>query len=426
MPSVDYKWNGSQNFRMNGVAITEDTLRIKSNYTKSELMLRLILPTLCITYADMKFQNAIGGEQLNYPDSRVYGPKYFHPPVVIGGEKEIERLTYIRGARRVEIGEKQTSIEFPSWKELVIPRMRLSKKDQAEIELQVPETTIQLSEPLKVDIRQYADGRQVGGVSLKKPHPDWTPKKVQQIYDISIHVIDGIKNNALPKMEVVAWHWDPADKRFQLDKKYYTDEIGYIHDAARPSGELEAFVMHLQGHRAVVRCFRPLAGQKVRLHMKVWPMGEFKVPYAWNSDVSLSKMAEICGHSADAILKINGIKEEDLKASLKINLPCYLATYYLESWDNLDRVGQTFGYKDAKGLAQVNKVVALTGAEAINLPDWIFLYGAEKVTLDEIDHIFGLPTGSSRTVGRTYHPDLRLPYIGETVAVPSALFAGTL
>jgi hypothetical protein len=128
MPANAITWQGSHNFKLNGCAVHEDTLRVKSNYQKSERNLTLTLPTLCITYADMKFQNQIGGEQKLYPDSAAYGPVYFDPPVVINGEKEVERLTYIRGAERLEIGPKETKIEFHAWNELVIPRLRLSKE----------------------------------------------------------------------------------------------------------------------------------------------------------------------------------------------------------------------------------------------------------------------------------------------------------
>jgi hypothetical protein len=422
MPSTTCTWGGSHGFRLNGCAVHEDTLRIKSNYRKSEAMLRLVLPTLCITYADSKFQNAIGGEQKNYPDSDVYGPAYFAPPVSISGEKEIERLTYIRGAHRVEIGPRETVIEFPSWKELVIPRLRLSREKPVEGTLHVPNTVIAVTDPLKVDIRQFADGRHVGGVCLEKRHPEWRPPKVDQTYEAWVHVLDGITSRPLPKVEVDVWHWDPKQEGFRPGKRAFTDQFGNIRLPERPSGELEAFVVRLPGHRAVVRCLRPLAGQKVRLHMRVWPLTRTLIPYVWRKGDTLDRMVQFCGHAANTILEVNRLRKTDLKPKLRVILPCYAATYRLESWDDLDWVGKAFGYRDAQGLARVNGVEFLTGAEEIKLPDWYYLYAGENVTLDDIDDLFGLPKGSSVTVGRVFHPEPRLPFVGETVAVPTARF----
>lgn len=82
----------------------EDTLRVESNSREKERQFRLVLPTLCITYAKMDFANCIGGEKANYQASRSYGPAFFDPPVVINGAAEIERLTCIRGADRVVTG----------------------------------------------------------------------------------------------------------------------------------------------------------------------------------------------------------------------------------------------------------------------------------------------------------------------------------
>ena len=59
-------WKGEYAFRISGSGLHEDTLRIKSSYRKQEEMLKLVLPTLCITYADAKFQDSIGGEQENF------------------------------------------------------------------------------------------------------------------------------------------------------------------------------------------------------------------------------------------------------------------------------------------------------------------------------------------------------------------------
>jgi hypothetical protein len=275
-------WKGDYNFRLSGSGLHEDTLRIPSNNRKQERMLKLILPTLCITYADAKFQDSIGGEQENYPASQAYGPVYFDPPIKILGEEKIEKYTFIRGAHRVEIGPKQIIVEFPAWKDLVIPRLRLSQKEPAEALIDVPDTQIWADEPLQVTVMQYADGRHVGGVRMEKRHPDWKEPETKDTYSLWIRVIDGIDMEPLSKVMVDIFHWDPKLETqygkggFRLDEHKYTDKNGCIQIPNRPSGELEAYVVRKQGNRAVVRCLRPLPGQNVRLHMRVWPMNREK------------------------------------------------------------------------------------------------------------------------------------------------------
>ena len=87
-------WHGQQEFWLAGTDHHEDTLRIESNYSQAqaEHTLRLTLPTLCITYANMQFTNAIGGKQENYPSSSKYGPIFFDPPVVITDTEEVEKM----------------------------------------------------------------------------------------------------------------------------------------------------------------------------------------------------------------------------------------------------------------------------------------------------------------------------------------------
>src|SRR5687768_8027324 len=170
-------WGGDYPFRVNSVAVHEDTLRVTSNlvFNKEPQTLGLSLPTLCISYADAKFQNQIGGVQAGYPQSQAYGPAYFDPPVVINGSADVERLTYIRGAHRVTIGAKETLVEFRSDQRLVIPRLRLSKKDPTTCVVRVPAVPINPGEPLRVDVAQLADGRTVGGVRMEKHHPEYKP-----------------------------------------------------------------------------------------------------------------------------------------------------------------------------------------------------------------------------------------------------------
>ncbi len=386
-------WKGNYNFRLSGSGLHEDTLQIRSNYRKQEGMLKLVLPTLCITYADAEFQDAVGGEQENFPASRAYGHTYFDPPIEIIGPEKIERFTYIRGAQRVEIGPEKSVIEFNSWKDLVIPRLRLDQKKPAEAVLEVPNTQIAVSDPLKISIMQYADGRHVGGVQMEKRHPKWEPAAKKEVYNLWIRVIDGLNMNPLPEVVVQIYHWDPTVETpyghggFRLDDQKYTDGNGCVQISNRPSGELEAYVVKRQDSRAVVRCLRPLAGQNVRLHMRVWPM-----------------------------------KKERKRGTLTY----YNAIYYLEPWDTLDWVAKTFGYRDAKRLAHVNGYADVSELEkhpGIKLPDWHFFYAGEKFTLENFDAMFRLPKGSSVTVGKTFHPDKRLPYPGEVVAVPDLVFA---
>ena len=273
-----FTWEGEYAFHLSGSGLHEDTLRIKSNYHKQERLLKLVLPTLCTTYADAKFQDSVGGEQENFPTSRAYGPAHFDPPIEILGEHDIEKLTYIRGAHRVEIGPETTAVEFPSWKDLVIPRLRLDQKEPVEACLKVPDTHIAVDEPLQITVMQYADGRHVGGVRLEKRHPDWSPPKKEEDYSLWIRVIDGATLQPLPKVMVDIMHWDPTASTpygaggFRHDDRTYSDERGCVQIPKRPSGELEAYVVRQPGSRSVVRCLRPLAGQNVRLHMRVWPM----------------------------------------------------------------------------------------------------------------------------------------------------------
>lgn len=428
-----HMWNGEYAFHLSGSGLHEDTLRVRSSYHKQEQTLKLVLPTLCITYADAKFQDSVGGEQENYPASSVYGPAYFDPPIEILGEQDIKDFTYIRGARRVEIGPKRTVVEFPSWNDLVIPRMRLNQKEPVEAFLHIPDTRITVEEPLQITALQYADGRHVGGVRLEKRHPDWKPPEREKVYSLWIRVINGITLQPLPEAMVDILHWSPKVSTpygaggFRQDDRAYTDGNGCIHIPKRPSGELEAYIVRAQGSRSVVRCLRPLAGQNVRIHMRVWPMKRDTMKFTWPKGGKLQHMAGRSGASATDIQRLNRLKASSvLRPATRINLPYYVATYYAEPWDTLDWVGRTFGYFDAKGLAEANglkDVADLDGGAGIRLPDWHFYCALENDTLDDFDAMFGLPKGSSITVGRAFHPDPRIPYPGETVAVPTPLFA---
>jgi hypothetical protein len=433
--SKGFTWGGSYKFQINGTGMHEDTLKIKGNYRKQEKMLKLVLPTLCITYADMKFQNKIGGEQLNYPASQVYGQAHFSPAKVIVGD-DIEKFTYIRGAHRVEIGPRNTTIEFPSWNDLVIPRLRLDIKKPTEAVLRVPETPISVEEPLGICVLQYADGRHIGGVKLEKRHPKWRPEDEKQLYNLWLRVIDGVNLKPIPEARVDIWHWDENTSTpygtggFRLDDSRYTDSAGTIYVQDRPSGELEAYSVRMPGWRVVARCLKPLAGQEVRLHMRAWPLKRDTFRYTQRVGDKPDDLVQLTGYPIDDILHMNRLNEaSDLKPEMQFALPCYIATYRMEQWDTFDWVGKTFGYRDAEGLAEANgleDVASLNSGTDIKLPDWRFFYAGDRDTLEAMDARFNLPTGSSITVGRAYHPDPRVPFGGETVAVPTPQFAETL
>jgi hypothetical protein len=423
-----FSWNGKYDFRICGTDLHEDTLRIKCNYRKQEGMLKLVLPTLCITYADLKFQDSIGGVQKNYPASQAYGSAYFDPPVVISGGQDIEKFTYIRGANKVVIGSKETTIEFPSRSDLVIPRLRIDREKFANFNLHVPKTNIQVDVPLNITALQYADGRHIGGVKLEKRHPDWKPEEGKKEYDLWVKVIDGRTLKPIPEAMVEILKWDPKLQTpygtggLKVDKRIYTSGDGIVQAQSRPSNNLEALVIRHRGFRAVARCFKPLAGQNVRVHMRAWPLQDDTINYKWKIGDDVSEIAELTGHTVSELLRINNLKDPSvLKPGMQILLPCYTAMYNMEQWDNLDWLGKAFGYKDAKGLAEVNgfkDMKQLSRAPALMLPGWKFFFAREKDTLEKIDSMFDLKKGSSITVGRVFHPDSRIPYPGETIAVP--------
>ena len=430
----DFEWEGSYAFQIVGTDLHEDTLRVKSNYKDRQMPLKFILPTLCITYADMSFQNAVGGEQLEYPESQSYGPIHFSPGVSISGEKDIEKFTYIRGAQQVEIGPEKTIIAFSSFKDLVIPRLRIEPQKIVNAEIQIPRTPISIEEPLRISVIQYGDGRHTGDVNFEKRHPDWKPDPQKPFYDLSLCVIDGITLQPIPQATLDIFCWDknastPYGKgRFVLDNRQVTDEKGCIHIPGRPSGKLEAYLVRIAGRRSVPRVYRPSAGQKVRTHLRSWPLKKDLISYVWKEEDTLEKLAQFTGTTPGKILSLNRLKNpKELRPGIRIHLPCFTATYRMEPWDKYDWVGQTFGYENAKGLAQINGYKSIdslikAGLD-IKLPDWRFFYAPKKRTLEMIDQQFGLQKGSTISVGRAYHPEPRMPLPGEMIAVPMPAFA---
>jgi hypothetical protein len=422
-------WHGEQEFKLVGTERFEDTLRVETNYAQEmERTLMLILPTLCITYADMKFTNAVGGEQENYPASSAYGPVYFDPPVVISGEEQVEKLTWIRGAHRVTIGPDKTEIEWIMGRTLVIPRLRLDQKEPATSLLAVPDVPITVERALEIKVMQYADGRHIGGIRVEKRHPEWKPPEEPEEYDLWIRVIDGQTLEPIPEAMLNLFRWHPKKELMYLVERQYTDGHGAIHDSNRPSGELEAVTLNLPGWRAVARCFRPLAGQRVRFHMRAWQLKEDAVPYVWKKGDTLEDVALLTGHGPHVILDRNGLADASaLTPGTRIKLPCFAAMYWLEPGDTLEWLAEAFGYSGIKELAELGKLDLdqFDGGEAVLLPGWHFFYARPDDSLDRIDKMFEVPRGSSRTVGRVHHPDPRLPYESETIAVPTKKFVKT-
>ena len=428
---ADIVWGGRQDFGLTGTGRGEDTLRVEANRSDPERLLGLTLPTLCITYANMSFANAVGGRQENYPASRQYGPAFFDPPVEMDGADEVEKVTWIRGAVRVVIGPRTTEIWWPMGRSLVVPRLRLDRQHAVTASLSIPDTPIAVSEPLVVDVTQLADGRQLGGIRIEKRHPQWTPPPERHDYDLWAHVVNGESLEPMPEVELRFFRWDQAlmthygPGGFALVDIRHTDGKGAVHAPSRPSEELEAVVLHLPGWRAVARCFRALPGQPVRLHMAAWELHESAVPYIWHAGDTLGGLAPLSGHSAEAILAHNRFPDASgLQLGMAISLPCYEGRYRLEGGDTLEWLADAFAYSGIEELAALNGGSLHSGSD-VRLPGWNFFSARQGETLDGIDRMFDLPPGSSRPVGRVHRPDPRVPFAAETIAVPTPTFAQT-
>jgi len=259
MPTT-FEWQGKHEFQIAGTDHHEDTLRIKADAGHKERLARLRLPTLVITYADMKFKNAIGGEQALYPDSRRYAP-FFDPPVVLTGA-DIEKKTWIRGAQRVIVGPDVTEVEWFLERTLVIPRLRIGK-ESAHAVVEVPKVTIPVDQPLDIAIGQLADGRHVGGLCVMKRHPDWKPAEQPKQYTLAVRVIDAANLHPISQATVAALRW--AGRQFVEMERFYTDRLGAVYDTGRPSDGVEAIALDMPGWFAAPQCFRALPGENVNL-----------------------------------------------------------------------------------------------------------------------------------------------------------------
>ena len=424
-------WSGEQVFLLIGADGRVDSLHIKTTAPKSnETPLRLILPTLCITYADMAFSNAIGGRQEDYPASQGYGPRYFDPPVEFNGAAEVEKFTWIRGAHRVQIGPRETEIDWNPQATLIIPHLRLDGKTPATASLLIKGATIPVDQPLVIRVMQYADGRHIGGIRVEKRHPDWKPPEAPDDYDLWVRLVDAATGAPVPEAMLNFFRLNPAKATpsdlggFDLNETRFTDRDGVINDPRRPAGVQEAVSVHLPGWRAVARCFRPLAGQHMRLFIRLWPLRPDTAPYTWRQGDRLEEIASLTGHPPGRILTVNGLADaSQLKPGAEIRLPCYNADYHMEPGDTYEWLAGSFGYSSAQELARdngVNDLAEMAGDRGVSLPGWRFFYARRDEWLPGLDEMFRLPAGSARTVGRVHHADPRLPYAGETIALPIA------
>lgn len=423
-----YLWKGQQEFRLTASGLKEDTLRISSKFQKTEAQFVLRLPTLCITYADMRFQNAVGGLQENYPASQAYGPMFFDPPVIISGEKEIERLTYIRGAQKVIIGPKETHVEFGAWKELIIPRLRLDTKQPVEALIQADNLPVRVDQPLSLLVRQYADGRHTGGVNIEVRHPDYKPPEPKPEYDLSVRVIDAQLLEPLVEVRIETWIWDEQEAsplgqgNFRLNGQFWTGSDGGIYSSGRPVESLEGVMSLLPGWRVTPRVFRPLDGQLVRITLRAWKMQPSKRRFSWKQKLDLEALGERCGSNGQSILSLNKLPGPGaLVPGMRISLPCFVGALYLDPWDTPQTLARRFHFDDLGSLAKANGLASLDdydGSLPLQLPGWNFFHALPGDTLDEFDDLFNLPRGSCVTVGRAFRPQPGLLLAGEIVGVP--------
>jgi hypothetical protein len=423
-----YIWTGAHNFEINGSGMHEDTLRISQNVQHTENMFRLLLPTLCITYADMVFQNAVGGQQMNYPGSAVYGPVYFDPPVELTGDN-IEKYTYIRGAHRVEIGPQMTLIEFPSWKELVIPRLRIDESPGTPAHLSVDRFAIFPETPLKVTIKQYADGRHVGGITVEVRHPKYSEPQSKPVYDLWVRIIDARMQHPLKEAIFEIWRWDRSIDTpfgfgdFVLDSQHVTNSNGVVQVNNLLSGELHWYTIHLPGWRITPHCLRPLPQQSVRMHMNAWKMLGDTFRYTWQKNDDLNAIARLTHFDTQDILNMNNLSSaSNLGSGMQITLPCYEARYCPENWETLDEIAQRFKMPDTKTLADANglgNIKEYNGAVDLILPQWRFFHARPGDSLAIFDKQFSLPEGSTVPANRVYRPRDGALIPGEVVAVPT-------
>lgn len=260
------RWAGTHRFFIGGTSHDHDTLRMVTDRPGMQASLALVLPTLCIPFADAHFANAIGGVQARYPDAAAYGPAYFPTPVVIRGEAEVEKFTWIRGAEQVTVGPQETTIVWPGWRTLVIPVVLISAGAQVAAVLNVPEISIPVSQPFTATVTQYADGRHVGGIQCTKRHPDWRAAPPPQVYDLWVRVIDGQTHSPLVQARVHLFTWDAETNggQFVREATWYTNTMGVVDVSGLPCSAQKLVRVEHEPWLPQTWHLRPLPGQKVR------------------------------------------------------------------------------------------------------------------------------------------------------------------
>jgi hypothetical protein len=245
---------------------------------------------------------------------------------------------------------------------------------------------VRADQEFAVDIAQLADGRPLGGISVRKRHPDYRPPDDRdQPWSLWIKVLDGVTGRPIPQARLRWLRWPEREGGApeEIDAPY-TDERGVFSASGQPPGHKEAISLDVPGWRATPRCLRPLPGQPVNLVMRAWPMRRATVRL------------------------VDGTR-----------LSCFRATYRMEPGDTFDWLAETFGFRSAADLAKANGVRDLAVLPGdIDIPGWSYVHAGDRDTLAGLDKRFGLRRGSARTVGRVHHPDSDSPFPGEVVALP--------
>jgi hypothetical protein len=394
--SQPISWKGNQAVYVVGTDHEDNTLRVQPDQRHKEVKLKLILPTLCVTYADMKFANAVGGVQRNFPDSQPYGVLFFDPPVVINGPENIEKFTYIRGADRVSIGPKETVIEWWSWRELIIPKLRIMNKEKVKVLLSVPQIQIAVAEPFSVRLKQYADGRHVGGVEVIKTHPDWKPPPESEKYDLWVRTIDGHSRRAIPEAKVTLYTWKDHQNGagFVREASWYTNDMGLAGAPNLQCSERKLVIIERDPWLPQTWRFRPMSGQVIRQTFKLW--------------------------------KSKVVAQPKLMGEKKAEIVAFEAVYHAEKRDTLKRLAEYFCYNDLKELAVANglpKSFSVYPDQELRLPGWFFVNARAGDLFEELDKQFNIPNGWTRPAQRTLHDNPTKAYDGEVIAFPAKEFA---
>lgn len=391
--SQPIEWKGTQGVYLVGTNHEDNTLRVQPDQRQKELLLELVLPTLCVTYADMKFANKVGGVQKDYPVSQVYGPMFFDPPVVINGQVDIEKFTFIRGASKVTIGPKETVIQWMSFRELVIPKLRIMNTEKVKALLRVPQVYITLTQPFSVRLKQYADGRHLGGVEVIKRHPDWKPSEEPKEFDLWVRAIDGRSRRAIPeaKITLYAWRGKEDEGKFWPEGSWYTNQMGIAEAFGLQWSERKLLIIERSPWMPCVWRFRPFAGQKIMQTFKLW------------RNKTIAQLPE---------------KENAVASRI------FDSVYHVEKRDTLQRLERYFCYEKAE-LAKANgldKKLALYPDQQLKLPGWKLVQARNSYRFAEFDKQFSVPVGWARPAQITLHDDPSTSYEHEVVAVPTVDF----